>query len=170
MAELTRRQLLAASGTGALGIAVGGGAGSALGEDRAGQDGSGSSNEPLPSHGAHQAGIATPAQDRLVFGAFDLTLTSASELEELLRTWTVAAQAMTAGHTTGPLPGAPDAPPPATGEAVGLPPSRLTITFGLGPSVFEQHGADRFGLASKRPAALTPIGPLPGEQLEAQRS
>ena len=28
----------------------------------------------VPFYGAHQAGIATPAQDRLVFGAFDLTL------------------------------------------------------------------------------------------------
>jgi deferrochelatase/peroxidase EfeB len=170
MAELTRRQLLAASGTGALGIAVAGGAGFALGEDNAGRGQQAGANGAVPFHGAHQAGIATPAQDRLVFGAFDLTLTSASELEELLRTWTQAAEAMTAGHTTGPLPGAPDAPPADTGEAVGLPASRLTITFGLGPSVFERHGADRFGLASKRPAALTPLGPLPGEQLEAQRS
>src|ERR1700761_3725886 len=106
MAELTRRQLLAASGTGALGIAVGGGAGFAIGkDDDKGQ--SGGSNEAVPFHGAHQAGISTPAQDRLVFGAFDLTLSSASELEELLRTWTQATQAMTAGQTTGPLPGAP---------------------------------------------------------------
>jgi deferrochelatase/peroxidase EfeB len=169
MAELTRRQLLAASGTGALGIAVGGGVGFAAGQDDAKGQQAGA-NEAIAFHGPHQAGIITPAQDRLVFGAFDLTLSSADELEELLRTWTQAAQAMTAGHTTGPLPGAPDAPPADTGEAVGLPPSRLTITFGLGASVFEQNGADRFGLASRRPAALTPLGPLPGEQLEPQRS
>jgi deferrochelatase/peroxidase EfeB len=164
MAELTRRELLAATGGGALGLAVGGGFAVA---DRG--DGGGATAEGLvPFHGPHQAGIVTPAQDRLVFGSFDLTLSSAGELKELLRTWTDAAVAMTVGRTTGRLPGAAsDAPPADTGEAVGLPPSQLTITFGLGPAVFEQ---DRFGLASRRPAALMPLGPLPGEQLEPQRS
>jgi deferrochelatase/peroxidase EfeB len=164
MAELTRGELLAATGGGALGLAVGGGAGFAV-ADRGG--GGGSAEGSISFHGPHQAGIVTPAQDRLVFGSFDLTLSSAGELKELLRTWTEAAAAMTAGRTTGPLPGAPDAPPPDTGEAVGLLPAQLTITFGLGPGVFEQ---DRFGLASRRPSALKPLGPLPGEQLEAQRS
>ena len=41
----------------------------------------------VPFYGAHQAGIATPAQDRLHFAAFDLTSTAAGELRELLRAW-----------------------------------------------------------------------------------
>jgi deferrochelatase/peroxidase EfeB len=53
---------------------------------------------------------------------------------------------------------------------VGLPAAALTITFGLGADVFERGGEDRFGLAPRRPLALSPLGPLPGEQLEAQRS
>ncbi len=169
MAELTRRQLLAATGGGALGLAIGGGTGFALGDDH-GQQERTSTQGTVPFFGPHQAGIVTPAQDRLVFGSFDLTLSSAAELRELMRLWTDEAAAMTAGRTTGPLPGPLDAPPADTGEAVGLPPSELTITFGLGPGVFERDGQDRFGLARRRPGALTPLGPLPGEQLEPQRS
>ncbi|HEY2767428.1 MAG TPA: iron uptake transporter deferrochelatase/peroxidase subunit [Solirubrobacteraceae bacterium] len=167
MPAITRRQLLAATGGGALGLTVGG-SGYALGRHEAEGEGQGSVGATIPFHGPHQAGIATPAQDRLVFGAFDLTLDSAGELRELLRTWTEAAAAMTAGRSTGPLTGAPDAPPADTGEAVGLPAAQLTITFGLGPDVFERGGEDRFGLAARRPAALTPLGPLPGDQLEPQ--
>ena len=36
--------------------------------------------------------------------------------------------------------GSLDAPPADTGEAVGLPPAKLTVTFGLGETVFEQGG------------------------------
>ena len=60
-----------------------------------------------------------------------------------------------AGNPAGPL----DAPPADTGEAVGLPASRLTMTFGLGPSVFLQDGHDRFGLASQAPAGAAPARP-----------
>ena len=53
---------------------------------------------------------------------------------------------------------------------MGLPAAQLTITFGLGVDVFVRDGEDRFGLAARRPSALTPLGPLPGEQLEPQIS
>ena len=43
-------------------------------------------------HGEHQAGIVTPAQDRLFFAAFDVTTSRRAELVELLRAWTVAAR------------------------------------------------------------------------------
>jgi len=39
----------------------------------------------FPFDGAHQAGIVTPAQDRLAFAAFDLTTTRQADLVELLR-------------------------------------------------------------------------------------
>jgi len=118
-------------------------------------------------HGEHQAGIATPAQDRLAFGAFDLVVDDRAALRDLLRRWTVAAELMAAGRTVGPVAPADGAAPPIdTGEALGLPSSRLTITFGLGPGVFD----DRFGLARRRPAALHDLGPLPGELLDAAKS
>jgi deferrochelatase/peroxidase EfeB len=170
MAALTRRGLLAAGGGGAVGLALGGG-GYLIGRDDDGGDsGAAATGAAVAFHGEHQAGIVTPAQDRLVFGAFDLTVQSRTELRELLQTWTQAAEAMTAGRPTGPIPGAADAPPADTGEAVGLQAARLTITFGLGADVFEHDGEDRFGLAARRPAKLTALGALPGDLLEAQIS
>ena len=120
----------------------------------------------VPFDGLHQAGIVTPAQDRLAFAAFDLTTTKRSELEELLRTWTAAARLMTTAAPVGDVAGTPLAPPVDTGEALGLHPARLTITVGFGPGLFDA----RFGLAGRRPAALADIPAFPGDALEAGRS
>ena len=153
--------------TAAAGLAVGG-AYAGLREPDAAR----AAPEPVavPFYGFHQAGIATPAQDRLVFAAFDLTLDTAAELRELFRAWTRASAKMTVGLPVGSPAGDPQAPPVDTGEALGLPPSALTITFGLGPSLFVQGGRDRLGLRARRPRSLTPLGPLPGEQLDPDRS
>src|SRR6185436_6997554 len=53
-----------------------------------------------------------------------------------------------------------------TGEALGLTPARLTLTFGFGSSLFD----DRFGLAAHRPPALRELPPLPGDELDPARS
>jgi deferrochelatase/peroxidase EfeB len=125
-------------------------------------------------HGAHQAGIVTPAQDRLHFAAFDVTTDSRDDLIAMLREWTDAASKMTRGLDVGRM-GAMDgpylAPPEDTGEAYGLRPARLTITIGLGPTLFESaDGVDRFGLAAKRPAALRTLPHFAGDQLDPARS
>jgi deferrochelatase/peroxidase EfeB len=57
-------------------------------------------------------------------------------------------------------------PPADTGEAVGLPPSELTVTFGFGPSLFGSKASDRFGLASRRPAPLADLPAFPGDALD----
>jgi deferrochelatase/peroxidase EfeB len=56
----------------------------------------------------------------------------------------------------------PDAPPLDTGEAVGSPVSRLTITLGYGPTLFDR----RFGLSGRKPAELAELPPLPNEDLD----
>ena len=93
-----------------------------------------------PFRGTRQAGIVTPAQDRLHFVAFDVTTGRRSDLVRLLREWTLAAERMTRGRSAGPV-GAVSGPsegaPDDTGEALGLPPSRLTLTFGFGPGLFD---------------------------------
>jgi hypothetical protein len=43
----------------------------------------------------------------------------------------------------------PHAPPADTGDALGLPASRLTLTIGFGPTFFLKAGKDRFGIADK---------------------
>jgi deferrochelatase/peroxidase EfeB len=122
----------------------------------------GDSATTVPFYGPHQAGIATPAQDRLAFGSLNLVDgTSRADLRDLLAAWTAAAAKMTAGSLVGEV-AEPDAPPVDTGEAVGSPVSRLTITIGYGPSLFD----GRFGLAPRKPAALAPLPALPNEDLD----
>jgi deferrochelatase/peroxidase EfeB len=127
-----------------------------------------------PFRGEHQAGIVTPAQDRLHFAAFDVTTTDRDRLIDLLEKWTDAAERMTAGKPAGPVgpvEGPALAPPDDTGEAIGLPPAGLTITFGFGPSLFRtDDGTDRFGLAQRQPAALRTLPHFPADNLDPARS
>ncbi len=118
--------------------------------------------------GAHQAGITTPAQDRLHFVAFDVITDDRARLAQLLRDWTAAAARMTAGRDAGLLGavgGQPEAPPDDTGEALGLPPSALTVTVGFGASLFA-----RFGLAGHKPKALNDLPHFPGDALRPEIS
>jgi deferrochelatase/peroxidase EfeB len=164
---LSRRRLLTSAGLGAAGIGLGAG-GYIVGHndaEAAEVEGTGA----VPFHGEHQAGIATPVQDRLHFASFDLETESKAELRELMEKWTAAAAEMTAGKMVGTYEGNRDelAPPEDTGEAFGLPASNLTITFGFGPSIFDRPG---LGLSSMRPAALKPLPALPGDELNALES
>jgi deferrochelatase/peroxidase EfeB len=162
--EITRRRLLASAGAGAAAVGLGGG-GFLAGHQLAGAsaDGTGA----FPFYGEHQAGIGTAAQDRLHFAAFDLLSEDPAELRELLRAWTLAAAEASAGEIVGSVNDVPLAPPDDTGETVGLLPSRLTVTFGFGPSLFDKPG---LGLAPRRPAALQPLPPLPGDELNPAES
>jgi len=127
-----------------------------------------------PFRGEHQAGIVTKPQHFLYFAAFDLTTSRREDLVRLLKAWTAAAERMSAGETAQPMEnGLQLAVPPVaaktgdeseatdaasrtadTGEVLGMPPARLTITFGFGPTLFNKDGVDRFGVARLRPEAL----------------
>ncbi|MEU6877328.1 iron uptake transporter deferrochelatase/peroxidase subunit [Streptomyces sp. NPDC046712] len=164
----SRRTLLGWGGAGlALGAAAAGGAVALTrtGDSTAPVADSGSA---VPFHGAHQAGIATAVQDRLHFAAFDVKTADRAELVQLLKDWTRAAERMTAGHEVGEgaYGGLPEAPPDDTGEALGLKPSRLTLTIGFGPSLFD----GRFGLKDRRPGALVDLPKFPGDNLDPARS
>ncbi len=58
-------------------------------------------------------------------------------------------------------------PPADTGESVGLAPSRVTVTFGLGPGLFRSGGRDRFGLAHLRPAPLVDLPHFATDSLQS---
>jgi deferrochelatase/peroxidase EfeB len=164
---LTRRRLLASTGIGAAGVAFGAG-GYLVGHDAA-EAGAVESSGAVPFFGDHQAGIATPVQDRLHFASFDLETESRARLRELMEAWSKAAQEMTEGKMIGTYAGNRDelAPAEDTGEAFGLPASNLTITFGFGPAIFDRPG---LGLASSRPAELKPLPTLPGDELNGLES
>jgi deferrochelatase/peroxidase EfeB len=121
---------------------------------------------PVSFYGAHQAGIVTPAQDRLAFAAFDVTSVDIAALRALLGSWAAAAAQMASGQPVGPVETVPQAPPVDTGEALGLAPAQLTITVGFGPTLFD----DRFGLANRRPAALADLPAFPGDGLDPRRT
>jgi deferrochelatase/peroxidase EfeB len=125
-------------------------------------------------HGKHQAGIVTPMQDRLHLAAFDVRTQDRDELVALLKAWTEAAARMTRGLDAGAIgavDGASNVPPDDTGEALGLPPSGLTITFGFGPSLFrDADGHDRFGVADRAPQALRDLPHFPADNLDPARS
>jgi deferrochelatase/peroxidase EfeB len=164
---LSRRRLLTSAGIGAAGIGLGAG-GYLVGHDTASADAA-ETTGVVPFYGEHQAGISTPAQDRLFFASFDLETESRSELRELLEEWTKATVEMTEGKMIGTPAGNHDmlAPPEDTGEAVGLPASNLTVTFGFGPNLFDRPG---LGLAAQKPPVLKPIPFLPGDELNPHES
>jgi len=170
--RLSRRGLLGLAGAGAVGLAAG--VGGTVAVDRL--TGAGAANGAgvrYPFYGRHQSGITTPAQDRLHFAVFDLAENSdADDLKSLLKDWTAAAARMTQGLDVGKhgaVGGSPYAPPEDTGEALGLPPSGLTLTFGFGPTLFTtKDGADRLGLAGRRPPLLQPLPRFSGDALQPQ--
>lgn len=166
---LSRRRLFGVAGAGAAVAGVGAAAGVIAGRSTTPAEVRPAGVDPVPFRGEHQAGIATPAQDRMHFVAFDVTTTKRDELVGLLKEWTAAAERMTAGleaREHGAVGGAAEAPPADTGEALDLPASALTLTFGFGPSLFD----GRFGLADKRPATLVDLPAFPGDDLDPKRS
>jgi deferrochelatase/peroxidase EfeB len=114
-----------------------------------------------PFYGQHQAGVVTPAQACQLISAVDVTATSAAELRRLLDDWTQAAATLASGK---PVPAPADRPILTdSGEAAGASPSRLTITIGYGPSLFDS----RFGLARRRPAPLAELPRFGNDNLQA---
>jgi deferrochelatase/peroxidase EfeB len=120
--------------------------------------------------GEHQGGIITPQQRYTYFAALDLTTKKRGDVVMVLRSWTEAAARMTKGDTAAPLGTDPGAPAGDSGDALGMHPSRLTITFGFGAGLFSKEGADRYGLASHRPQALADMPPFNGDQLVEART
>jgi deferrochelatase/peroxidase EfeB len=74
----------------------------------------GPADDAVPFRGEHQAGIVTPAQDRMHFVALDVVTEDRAALAAMLKAWTRAAERMTAGAEAAPggvVGGAPTAPP-----------------------------------------------------------
>lgn len=124
----------------------------------------------VPFFGRNQAGIATTQQEHMHFAALDLVTQDVMEVRDLFRARSGAAERMTRGEPASDEIQSQFLPPGDTGEAFGLSPANLTLTFGLGPSLFEREGEDRFGLAKAMPDALAPLPPLTGDVLDRARS
>lgn len=93
-----------------------------------------------PFDGVHQAGIATEPQAHAVFLALDLAKgTDREAITRLMQLLTDDARRLTQGR-----PALADTEPELAAE-----PSRLTVTFGFGPGLFEAAGVE------------SPVEPLP---------
>ncbi|MEU4689130.1 iron uptake transporter deferrochelatase/peroxidase subunit [Actinoplanes sp. NPDC023714] len=167
---MKRRSMIGMAGAG-VGLAAAGGAIALAGGSEtvpvASAEGAGA-GDAIDFYGVRQAGIVTPAQDRLHFVAFDVITRNREELVAMLENWTAAAARMTAGldaGTMGAVGGIPEAPPDDTGEAIGLPASGLTLTIGFGPSLFT-----KFGLAKQRPVVLEDLPHFPGDAIDPKIS
>lgn len=123
-----------------------------------------------PFWGPHQGGILTPLQHNTYFVAFDLITDDPGDVVKLLQAWTEAAASLTGGKNSGPFTPDNSVPEPDSDETLGLPPARLTITFGFGAGLFSKDGKDRYGLGAHRPAALVDLPKFPGDQLMDSRT
>ena len=111
-----------------------------------------------------QAGIATEPQRHCVFATFRFADGAGPrDLQTLLARWSAAIAVLQDGRTVGAVqPTSQVQPPRDTGEAYGLSPAALTVTLGLGPSVF----GERFGLGRFKPAVFADLPALPGDTLD----
>lgn len=173
MKQLTRRSFLGSSltalGAGGVGVAAGvqaapGARASATEQplaDQARTVGLSELELSIPFDGSHQAGILTPRQNNATFVALDCTAPNAEGLFEALQALSSEARLLTQGSAVGVT--EIDEPPPDSGllGAYNAPDS-LTVTIGFGASLFD----DRFGLARKRPANLTPMRTFAQDEID----
>ncbi|GAB3574699.1 Dyp-type peroxidase [Amycolatopsis endophytica] len=116
---------------------------------------------PVPFHGEHQAGVLLPVARQALVVSFDVIAETRAELAGLFQAITDRARFLTAGGTpdTVGITG-----PPSDSGVLGpvVPAGRLTVTVGVGASLFD----DRYGLADRKPAHLTPMRMFPNDDLD----
>jgi deferrochelatase/peroxidase EfeB len=115
----------------------------------------------VPFHGRYQAGILPAPQRQTAVIAFNATAEGRGELADLFQTITARAAFLTAGGTPPPVGiGGPPSDSGVLGPTVV--PDGLTVTLGVGSTLFD----DRYGLAGRLPARLTPMLPFPNDDLD----
>ena len=165
---VNRRNFIKGTVSGAAGTALAGGVliGGARADGEAARASSGPATEAAyPFHGPHQAGVLTPGpagkQPFACVAAFDCTAANKADLAIFLYELTARAWFLTTGGTP------PDlgvGQPPSDSDVLGptVPADGLTITVSVGSSLFD----DRYGLASRKPLRLTPMGTFPNDFLD----
>jgi deferrochelatase/peroxidase EfeB len=151
VSEVRRRGFLRGAAAGTVGAVAGAGAAAA----------DPGADATRPFHGAHQSGIIDQPQRSTVLVSFDATADGRTELAELFRTITDRGRFLTAGGTPDPV--GITAPPPDSGTlGPQVPPDGLTLTVGVGASLFD----DRYGLKDRRPARLATMASFPNDDLD----
>jgi deferrochelatase/peroxidase EfeB len=166
---VSRRSFLKGTASGVAGTALGAGVlveGARVDADAATAGDTGTM-AAYPFHGPHQAGVLTPGpkdkQPYACVAAFDCTVTSVADLVLLMYELTDRAWFLTTGGTP---PNLGVGQPPSDSDVLGpvVPADGLTVTLSVGSSLFD----DRYGLASRKPLYLTPMGTFPNDSPEPQ--
>ncbi len=123
-----------------------------------------SAKNKIAFYGRHQSGITTALQSHIYFAALDVLAESKEELKQLFKMWTPLAVRLMNGEQVGDPASNVYIPPVDTGEAAGMDASNLTITFGVGPSLFENN---RFNIGHLKPKELADLPHFPKDQLDA---
>ena len=163
---LSRRGLLTTgmlSGAGGLLVGAAAGAGTTLAVDGGRTSKAAASvttaqtgNQRGLYYGPHPPGVVAPQQSHYRLAAFDLaSQVTVQQTAALLRTWSAIAATCMAAQPTA------DDDAMATGRG----PANLTVTFGVGASLFT-----RLGLTAQIPAELAPIPAFPADQLDPAAS
>jgi deferrochelatase/peroxidase EfeB len=146
---------------GALVAGVAGSLAGASASSAAGAPGASAPPPASPFHGEHQAGILDKPRQRTIAVSLDVVAANRNELTEFFRTLTDRARGLTGG--VAPADTGISAPPADSGVlGPGMPAGGLTVTAGVGASLFD----DRYGLASRKPAGLKPMRTFPGDDLD----
>ena len=165
--KITRRDMLKTAGVGGMGMLLGasgmGGVLTAMGAQPFSDDNPSAKNK-VNFYGPNQSGILTKNPEHVYFVALNVTAKSKNELKELFQVWTEASVRMMNGEMKGNSDNTL-LPPHDTGETEGLDASRLTLTFGVGPSLFEKP---ELGLIHQRPKELKDLPHFPKDQLDPQ--
>lgn len=166
--KITRRDMLKLTGAGVIGAAIGatgfGGVMKALGHDvfDAVSDNSSSKNK-VNFYGTYQPGIATPVQKHIYFASLNVKLSTKEELKELFQKWTPMIVRLMNGEQIEETSTNQYVPTVDTGEAVGLDASNLTITVGVGPSLFKKLNMEHL-----KPKELKDLPHFPKDQLQPE--
>jgi deferrochelatase/peroxidase EfeB len=163
-APVRRRSLLRAAGFGGAAVAVAGAGTAYLAARNPSAAAAAAPADPGPVfHGPHQAAILRPPAPgaATILLALDVTAADRAGLAGLLRTLTDRAAFLTSGGTPQPLGvSAPPSDSGTLGPVVAA--DNLTCTLGVGAALFD----DRYGLAARKPAGLTPMPVFPNDDLD----
>lgn len=118
--------------------------------------------ERVPFYGRHQAGVVTPRPANGIVAAFDVVMETPDDLEQMFRRLTERSVFLTQG---GESPELDPKLPPADSGILGprIAPDNLTVTVGLGASLFERLP----WLEPLKPTRLQRMTQFPNDALDA---
>ncbi|EHJ51885.1 iron uptake transporter deferrochelatase/peroxidase subunit [Streptococcus macacae] len=162
--KISRREFLKKAGMTGAGALVGGSLlGSFLYPQFQKESNEAVGKEEISFYGKHQAGITTYMQKNIYFVVLDLASTKREEVIKLFKDWTAYTEQLMQGQKVTKESSNAYLPPKDTGEALGLNPYRLTVTFGISRSFLK-----KLKLKDKEMALFKDFPAFSGQQLEEQ--